>query len=601
MSTPLVCPQGHRWEYSLDAPQGSTMVACPVCGAPAVHQSATAAGPAVDMAGPQTTLLGDPPTVLAAPPPAGVSGLGGEAWTPTLPGYEVLELLGRGGMGVVYKARQVGLKRLVALKILPRGAAADPASLARFRREAEAAAQLQHPHIVQIFEVGAHEGLPYLALEFVGGGTLTRKISRELLPPREAARLTEVLARALHYAHEHGILHRDLKPSNILLTVDGTPKIADFGLAKRLEPGEDASAEGGPTRTGDILGTPGYMAPEQAAGWTRELTAAVDVYGLGALLYELLTGRAPFPGSPALQTIRRVLEEEPVPPAALQPRVPRDLQTICLTCLQKDPARRYGTALALAEDLRAYLAGDPVQARPPGRGERLWRWVRRRPLAAAVAGAGGVAAAGLLVGALFYSALAVSGVAVVSLLIGAGWYGARLRTALRKLDQEQLLAQRNVERLHLLLETTRRLMGARHRDELLVLLTETTTRLVNAERATIFLVDRDRRELWSKVALGDGVGEIRVPLGKGIAGTVALSGETVNLSDPYADPRFNPDIDRRTGYRTRTLLTLPMRARDGQILGVFQVLNKRTGTFGTEDVEILQALALSAAAAAERV
>jgi serine/threonine-protein kinase len=595
MSMPLTCAHGHQWEGGPDpAEPGSTAVHCPVCGAPAVDRTEAAAGPAPDDSTEQTTVLADPPTVSAAmaPPAPGTPAVLAE--------YEVLGELGRGGMGVVYKARQVKLKRLVALKMLRRDGEPDPASLARFQREAEASAQLQHPNIVQIYEVGEHDGAPFFSMEYAEGGNLARKLRRDKLPLREAARLAEVLARAVHHAHEHGILHRDLKPSNVLLAADGTPKISDFGLAKRFALSPDSTAEAGPTRTGDVLGTPEYMSPEQAAGRAHELTPAADVYSLGAVLYELLTGKPPFTGTPPVQTVLRVVQEDPVPPAVLRPQVPRDLQTVCLHCLRKEPGRRYPSALALAEDLRAFLAGEPIQARPVGRGERLLLWARRRPVAAALAASGAAAFVGLLVGAFFQSALAVGAVAVAGLLAGAGWYGARLRAALRKLDQQHLRAERNLERLHLLLEATRRLMAATRVEELLLLLAETTASLVNAERATIYLIDRVRHELWSKVALGAGVGEIRVPLGSGIAGTVALGGETINLEDPYADPRFNPEIDRRTGYRTRSLLTLPMRGAGGQILGVFQVLNKRGGPFGPEDVEMLRSLATSAAVAVEK-
>jgi serine/threonine-protein kinase len=226
--------------------------------------------------------------------------------------------------------------------------------------------------------------------------------------------------------------------------------------------------------------------------------------------------------------------------------------------------------------------------------------VRRRPVVAAVIALSGAALLGLLASALFYEGIAISVVAVVGLLVGAGWYSARLKAALHRLDQQHLRAERSVERLHLLLETTPKLMTTQSLDELLRLLTETTILLANAERATIYLVDEQRRELWSKVALGDGVGEIRVPLGSGIAGTVAVTGEIINLDDPYKSAQFNPDIDRRTGFRTRSLLTLPMRSQQGRIVGVFQVLNKRGGAFVQEDIEMLQMLALTAAVAVEK-
>lgn len=279
--------------------------------------------------------------------------------------------------------------------------------------------------------------------------------------------------------------------------------------------------------------------------------------------------------------------------------MPYDLQTICLTCLHKDPVKRYATAEALADDLRAYLAGEPIQARPATVSERALRFLRRRPSMAGLAAVCGVALLGLLIGAWWFSAVAVSAVAVLSLLLGGWWYHSRLHSALQELKEQQAESERDVERLHLLLETTRRVVSLRHLDDLLRLLSETTTRLANAERATIYLADPERGELWSKVALGDTVGEIRVPIGKGIAGTVAVTGETIRLDDPYADPRFNPEIDRRTGYTTRNLLTLPMKAAGGEIIGVFQVLNKRQGSFTLSDVEILTSLAASATLAVE--
>jgi serine/threonine-protein kinase len=532
----------------------------------------------------------------------------------TVAGYEILETLGRGGMGVVYKARQSGLCRLVALKMILSGFADEPGALSRFRSEAQAIAQLQHPNIVQIYEVGEHQGNPFFSLEYVDGGSLALWLKHALPPARQAAQLVETLARAVHFAHQRGIVHRDLKPANILLQIaeggvtiekrsailnlqSAIPKIADFGLAKNLQR-RDSQGEA-LTQSGAILGTPHYMAPEQAAGLTRRISPASDIYSLGAILYELLTGRAPFAGNALMDTIHRVIYEDPVPPVQVQPKVPRDLQTICQTCLQKLPERRYPSAQALADDLHAFLAGEPIKARPAGKWERLGKWLRRRPGTALLLGAGGVAFAGLVIGALWFSTLAVAAVAVLSLLLGAGWYAGRLKTALDDLESQHLEAQRNVERMHLLLETTNRLMCSKNLDDLLRLLSETTTRMANAERATIYLLDKERAELWSKVALGEEVGEIRVPLGTGIAGTVALTGEVINLADARGDSRFNPEIDRRTGYVTRNMLTLPMVGRDGRIIGVFQVLNKRGGPFGPEDAEILSSLATSAALAVE--
>jgi serine/threonine-protein kinase len=373
----------------------------------------------------------------------------------------------------------------------------------------------------------------------------------------------------------------------------GVPKITDFGLAKKLDQSK------GYTQTGVAMGTPSYMAPEQAEGRSHQVGPATDVYALGGILYEMLTGRPPFKGPTAMDIVLKVLNEDPIPPTQLQSSIPRDLETICLKCLHKDSSRRYPTAEALAEDLRAYLAGEPIQARPAGAWERTLKWARRRPAVALLAGAGALVLASLLIGGWVYDVFALSGIAVVGLLAGAWWYNARLQAALRALAEQHGTAERHVERLRLLLETTHRLMSARDLDTLLALIGRTTTRLANAERATIYLLDRERKEIWSKVALGDNVGEIRVPVGVGIAGAVAATGETINIPDAYADPRFNPEVDRRTGYRTRNMLTFPMRSQDGQILGVFQILNKRGGAFSVEDVETLSVLAASASVAIE--
>ncbi len=298
---------------------------------------------------------------------------------PTIPGYEILEELGKGGMGVVYKARHVKLNRVVALKMILAGAYAESEHLARFRSEAEAVARLQHPNIVQIHEIGEHEGLPFFSLEYVQGGSLAQKLAGTPQPPGQGAALVETMARAMHAAHERGIVHRDLKPENVLLTAEGLPKITDFGLAKSLN-------EEGRTQSGAILGTPSYMAPEQAAGKTRDISPLADVYALGAILYEMLTGRPPFKGATTLDTLDQVRNQEPVAPAHLQPKVPRDLETICLKCLQKEAHKRYVNALAMADDLRRFLGGLPIQARPVGRLERGWRWCRRKPALAGTAG-----------------------------------------------------------------------------------------------------------------------------------------------------------------------------------------------------------------------
>ncbi len=295
-----------------------------------------------------------------------------------VPGYEILEELGRGAMGVVYRARHLRLNRLVALKMILAGEHAGPEERARFRSEAEAAARLQHPNIVQIHEVDEHNGRPYIALEFVEGGSLDGKDIPMPMPERQAAQLLETLARAMIAAHQRGIVHRDLKPANVLLASDGTPKITDFGLAKLLD------GESGHTQTGSILGTPSYMAPEQAAGKTHEIGPAADLYALGAILYELLTGRPPFRAATPMATLHQVLTLMPVPPRHLLPELSRDLETICLKCLEKEPHKRYSNAEALAEDLRRFLAGQPVRARPVGEAERLWRWGRRNPMVASL-------------------------------------------------------------------------------------------------------------------------------------------------------------------------------------------------------------------------
>jgi serine/threonine-protein kinase len=270
--------------------------------------------------------------------------------------YEVIEELGRGGMGVVYKARHARFQRLVALKMILAGEHASREQTERFLAEARAVARLQHANIVQIHEIGSHDGSPFFSLEYVEGGNLAAKLKESAPSDMEAARLVELLARAVHYAHGRGIVHRDLKPSNILLTPDGIPKIADFGLAKVL------SDQSGVTQTGAILGTPSYMAPEQAAGKAREIGPACDVYALGAILYELLTGRPPFRGATALETMRQVEEQPPEPPHLHNPRVDRALEAICLKCLEKAARDRYPSAEAMDQDLSAYLNGEPVQA-----------------------------------------------------------------------------------------------------------------------------------------------------------------------------------------------------------------------------------------------
>jgi eukaryotic-like serine/threonine-protein kinase len=364
--------------------------------------------------------------------------------TPSVPGYLILRELGRGGMGVVYLARQERLNRLVALKMLLPGAEVGPEELARFRGEAEALARLRHPNIVPVHDIGEFVGRPYFVMEYVDGGSLAKRLSGTPLRPRDAAQLVETLARAIHVAHQAGVIHRDLKPANVLLGGEPSssrgdadtdpnlptaiptlqcltaPKITDFGLAKKLD---DPS---GPTQSGAILGTPSYMAPEQAAGKGSAIGPATDIYALGATLYEMLTGRPPFKAPTPIDTVLQVLSDEPVPPRRLESKLPRDLETICLKCLQKEPRKRYPTAEALAEDLHAFLAGETIQARPVSRLERGWRWCRRKPLAA--------------------SLLAALSVVVVAGFVAVTALWLRSERNLQRADDNLDLANQNLER-----------------------------------------------------------------------------------------------------------------------------------------------------------
>jgi serine/threonine protein kinase/Tfp pilus assembly protein PilF len=290
--------------------------------------------------------------------------------------YELLEEVGRGGQGVVFRARQKSLNRTVALKVIGLGQWASKAHLKRFRREAEAAASLEHPGIVPIHEVGERDGSCYFSMKFIEGGQLDEIVRREPMPIRQAAELIAKVARTVHYAHEHGILHRDIKPGNILLDAKGEPHLTDFGLARLLE------TESTVTRTLEVLGTPSYMAPEQALGEKAAVSSATDVYGLGAVLYQLLTGQPPFAGGTTYETIKLLLDTEPRQPRLLNPKVDRDLSTICLKCLEKDPKRRYSSALALAEDLERWLNYEPILARHTGIFTRGKKWVRRNPTSA---------------------------------------------------------------------------------------------------------------------------------------------------------------------------------------------------------------------------
>jgi tetratricopeptide (TPR) repeat protein len=368
-------------------------------------------GPAAAPAGDAQQTAVEPGPVALPSPADGVTP--SPAW-PRIPGFEIAAELGRGGMGVVYKAWEHRPGRFVALKVLHGGAQAGAVELRRFEIEVRAAARLQHPGIVQVYEVGTHQGEPYCALEYVDGPTLAQQLQGKPLPSRGAAHWVRDLASAVQYAHDQGVVHRDLKPSNVLLAAAG-PKVTDFGLAKLR------AGEGGLTQTGAVLGTPAYMAPEQAEGRTQEVGPAADVWALGVILYESLTGRPPFRGETTLDTLSQVRSAEPVPPGRLQPKLPRDLETICLKCLEKQPRRRYASARDLAEDLRRYLAGEPIRARPVGVGQRVWKWMRRRPLAA--------------------TALAGSVLAVLVGAAGVAWHLDQMKAALGLARQEKERAE----------------------------------------------------------------------------------------------------------------------------------------------------------------
>jgi serine/threonine protein kinase len=415
MPTENPCPDGHLWHTQPGPHTGQQSLVCLLCGMVADFVSDDVAatylsepleegpdGVSSSSMSSDASSIGQDPTLHMIKDDASTRRDKFPISTPAdreiVPGYEVLRELGRGGMGVVYKARQVALQRVVALKMVLSGAHARERDLDRFRSEARAVANLHHPNIVEIYEFGEHEGLPYYSLEYVEGGSLSRKIRGRPFPPHEAARIAEELARAIQYCHQRGVIHRDLKPSNILLQKksetqnpkcesagggsspalgipisDFDPKISDFGLAKLLE------SDPGLTKSGMIMGTPSYMAPEQTQGRIRDVGPHTDIYALGTILYEMLTGWPPFRAESVLETMELVGSCEPMPPSRVHSKVPRDLDTICLKALAKDPHRRYRSALALAQDLERFLAGESILARREGTFSRIWRRVRRRP------------------------------------------------------------------------------------------------------------------------------------------------------------------------------------------------------------------------------
>ena len=326
---------------------------------------------------------------------------GPRSHSPEIPGlsqFELLAELGRGGMGVVYKARHRALNRIVALKMILDGKHAHSEHHERFRIEAEAVARLRHPNIVQLYDLGEADGCPFVTLEMLEGGSLTDRLKGTTQTGRAAAELVATLATAMHAAHQAGIVHRDLKPHNVLFDLDGTPKITDFGLAKRLE------VEEARTQTGQVMGTPSYMAPEQASGEIHKVGPPADIYALGAILYEMLTGRVPFKAPSMMEILYQVVHEDVVPPSRVQPRIARDLETICLKCLQKDLQKRYGTAQELADDLRRYLDDRPIRARRTPLWERTVKWVRRYPTRAAVIATAALVLIAALVASLYQDA-----------------------------------------------------------------------------------------------------------------------------------------------------------------------------------------------------
>jgi hypothetical protein len=494
-------------------------------------------------------LSGAPAVELREQPWGDFSGVDAALAQPGVPGYEIHGVLGRGGMGIVYAARQTRLKRLVALKMILAGPHAGTEELTRFYREAQAAARLRHPNIVQIYEVGEHAGSPYLVLEHVEGTSLHKRFAGQAPQPDEAASLVETLARAVHYAHQQGIIHRDLKPGNVLVGADGVPKLCDFGLAKVL--GSDTLQ----TQTGDLLGTPSYMAPEQALGRTRDVGPATDVYGLGAILYELLTGRPPFCAPTRQETLEQVRACRVLAPSKLRPGVPRDLEGICLTCLRKEPARRYASARELAEDLRQYLGAEPT-ASP----DLAWRKRRPRQAKRWVFLALGVVLGGVLV--LFLLAL--------PLLNRHAPKGQ-----VEEMPPAERLAAATEAGQHALADGNYRLA-----------LRELNVALELRDRHPGLLAPADDRRLAQLQRQGDLLARL---LNRSLLEIVQ---EAALVRDPGEwQARFDDD------YRGRAVIFDDEVRRDGDgrpALGTYAVVvNKETVRLGLEDLKLLQALPLA--------
>jgi WD40 repeat protein/tRNA A-37 threonylcarbamoyl transferase component Bud32 len=426
-----------------------------------------------------------------------------------IPGYEVLEELGRGGMGVVYKARQHGLDRFVALKMILSASQASPAEAARFMHEAKTIALLKHPNVVQVHEFGSQDGKPFFSLEYLEGGSLAEKLRGEPQAPLLAAQTVHLLAQAVQAAHEHGIVHRDLKPANVLLAADGTPKISDFGIAKQ----RDSVI----TATGEVLGTPSYMAPEQAGGKAKNVGPAADIYALGAILYEMLTGRPPFKGASAWETIQFVTNSDPVTPRQLQPMVPRDLETICLKCLEKEPAKRYPMAADLASDLSRFQAGETIQARPVGSWERAGRWCLRNKAVSA---------------SLVAGALSLLAAAVVSALFWLRAESARQAQAEEALSetlakQDAVAARSSFHRQLIDATTQSGLLAARDGDQALALLW--------FARTAALASDLPERETLSRIRYANWLRSVWTP-----EGALALPGFRRD-QDHFREFSFSPD------------------------------------------------------------